>query len=182
MEPSSESLAFHAARLLVLTALAGRPQGDKVRLPALEGRTLLAKLDFFVRYPHYLMRAAAIQGITISAADAGVDERDERSSVESRMVRYLYGPWDHVYYPTLAYAIGKQLLTVEKQRGTDVFRLTARGQATVDRLLLEDSFTPIARRARLVRRLFSRHSGNGVKEFIYRNFPDVVGRRLGAEI
>jgi hypothetical protein len=179
---ASDNLAFHAARLLVLTAIVGRPHGSKGGPPAIEGRTLLAKLDFFLRYPEYLIRAAAIVGEEVSPPDVGLAARDEASSIEARMIRYLYGPWDHVYYPTLAYAIGKQLIVVEKRKATDIFRLTPRGLQVAERLLLEDSYVPLGRRARLIRKLFAKYSGNGLKEFIYRHFPDVVGRSIGREI
>jgi hypothetical protein len=178
----SDNLAFHAARLLLLTAIVGRPQGEKGRPPAIEGRTLLAKLDFFLRYPHYLLRAAEIVGVALSPHDAGLAADDDAGSVESQMVRYLYGPWDHVYYPTLAYAIGKQLIVVEKKKSTDVFRLTPLGLEVAERLLLEKSYAPLGRRARIIRKLFSRYSGNGLRKFIYEHFPDVVSRRIGESI
>jgi hypothetical protein len=45
---STENLAYHAARLLILIGHSGKPQGRSDLLPAIKGRTLLAKLDFFM--------------------------------------------------------------------------------------------------------------------------------------
>jgi hypothetical protein len=45
---------FHAARLLLLLRFYGRSPGGEIA-----GRTKLAKLDFFVRYPRFLEAAVA---------------------------------------------------------------------------------------------------------------------------
>src|SRR5690348_16157449 len=91
-----ESLAFHAARVLLLIRFCGSPRDDRERQPGIRGRTLLTKLDFFLRYPNYLSSA-----VEIRAREQGRAERapvgPELDNVESRMVRYLYGPWDDIY-------------------------------------------------------------------------------------
>lgn len=82
--------SLHAARLLVLiSAFSGTGQGD-----AVEGLTKLAKLDFLLRYPVMLERALAAKGR--STRDVQLEDH-ERLSVESQMVRYRFGPWDHRY-------------------------------------------------------------------------------------
>src|SRR5437588_2238107 len=114
---ATENLAYHASRLLLLISLCGKPRKPTVKsekLPGIEGRTLLAKLDFFIRYPVYLKRAAKLLHTEISDEDLGLATDEEMHSVESHMVRYLYGPWDHIYYSALAYLIGKGLIVVEK--------------------------------------------------------------------
>lgn len=182
MHTASETVAYHAARLLLVVALCGTPQGGSERRPGVKGRTLLAKLDFFLRYPVYLARAAVLQGRRLEIADLGLSTPDELGTVESRMVRYRYGPWDHVYYTALAYLIGKGLLHVEMEGGTEVFRLTERGQAVASELADDPAYVDLAQRAKSVYRLFNRFSGSRLKDFIYANFPEVVGRKLGATI
>jgi hypothetical protein len=102
--------------------------------------------------------------------------------VESRMVRYRYGPWDHVYYIALAYLIGKGLVQVELSGGTETFRLTERGRAIATELAADPAYVDLAQRARSVYRLFNRYTGSRLKDFIYRHFPEVVGRKLGQTI
>src|SRR5687767_8037481 len=98
--PRDESLAYHAARVLLLIARCGTPRSARAAArPGIHGRTLLAKLDFFLRYPEYLRRAAALLRRPVGEAAMGETYRQETTSVESRMVRYRYGPWDHLYYP-----------------------------------------------------------------------------------
>lgn len=180
---TSDNLAYHAARLLLLIRFCGKPQKDRASdLPGIEGRTLLAKLDFFLRYPAYLKKAAEILDRDFSAEDLGLVPDDEVRSVESRMVRYLYGPWDYVYYPVLAYLIGKELTTVEMAGGTEVFRLTSNGRDIADALSREPVYEDLTRRANIAYRLFSRYKGTGLKDFVYAYFPEVVNREVGATI
>ena len=180
---ADETLAYHAARLLLLIRFCGKPRtGSPGALTGIEGRTLLAKLDFFLRYPAYLKRAAEILKKDLSNEDLGLIQDDEVHSVESRMVRYLYGPWDHVYYPALAYLIGKELVTTEVRGGTEVFRLTPMGWDVAGQLAQEPAYGDLARRADTAYRLFRQYKGSGLKGFIYDYFPEVVNRGLGAMI
>lgn len=178
---TNENLAYHAARLLIVIAFCGRPRSSQ-RLPGIEGRTLLAKLDFFLRYPGYLRRAATILKRNLTDEELGLSQEYELRSVESRMVRYLYGPWDHIYYQALAYLIGKQLIVVERQGGTEIFRLMSAGQEVAEQLSHDPAYTDLVRRAESAYRLFNKYSGTGLKDFIYQNFPEVVNRRIGESI
>jgi hypothetical protein len=183
---TTESIAYHAARILLLISYCGKPRRSRATsLPAIVGRTLLAKLDFFLRYPVYLKKAAQILGKEFKDEDFGMAPEAEEAiavSVESRMVRYLYGPWDHIYYPALAYLIGKELITVENKGGTDVFRITSRGQEVSSAFAEDPVYSDLVRRADTAYRLFNQFTGNRLKDFIYRHFPEVVSRRVGETI
>lgn len=182
-ERAGETLAYHAARLLLLIHFCGKPRGGRGSdLPGIEGRTLLAKLDFFLRYPVYLRKAAAILKKKLTDENFGLSADSEVRSVESRMVRYLYGPWDYIYYPTIAYLIGKELVTVEIRRNVEIFRLTPKGQDVAKKLAHESVYTDLAQRADTAYHLFNKYSGSRLKEFIYANFPEVVNRDVGALI
>jgi hypothetical protein len=186
---TTESIAYHAARILLLISYCGKPRSARAAsLPAVVGRTLLAKLDFFLRYPVYLKKAAQILGKEFADEDFGMEaeaaeaEEAVAVSVESRMVRYLYGPWDHIYYPALAYLIGKELITVENKGGTDVFRITQKGQEVSSAFAEDPVYADLVRRANTAYRLFNQFTGNRLKDFIYRHFPEVVSRRVGETI
>lgn len=177
-----ETIAYHAARLLIVMRHAGTPQHDFRRLPGLRGRTLLAKLDFFVRYPTYLEKAAVIRAADVSVAITPPPAGAEALSVESHMIRYLYGPWDDVYFTVLAYLVGKRLIRVELNRGVEVFRLTARGIEGAEQLGSNPAYTLFVERARAAAAVFPRFGGTALKNFIYQHFPEVVSRKLGATI
>jgi hypothetical protein len=178
MNPHTENIAYHAARLLILIRFCGKPRSDPALFPGVEGRTLLAKLDFFLRYPIYLKRASSI----LNNVDVSTISQDEINTVESRMIRYLYGPWDNVYYQVLAYLIGKGLIVVNKKGNTEVFQLSVKGMEISEEIALEPSYADIVSRANFVNRLFSKYNGNRLKEFIYQYFPDVVNKDIGEVI
>jgi hypothetical protein len=176
-----ETIAYHAARLLILLRYCGKPQGRDDIAPGIASRTLLAKLDFFLRYPSYLKRARAILR-KVELKDAGLLAPPESNSIESRMIRYLYGPWDHVYYPTIAYLTGKRLIQIDGKRQLEVFRLTPRGLEVANQISEDPAYMDLAARAHIVHSLFHGYTGNGLKSFIYEQFPEVVGRKIGEMI
>lgn len=182
---NNENIAYHAARILLLITLCGTPRSKQAKtLPGIEGRTLLAKLDFFLRYPAYLKRAAKIlyPEKEITDKDFGLLSNDELKSVESQMIRYLYGPWDNLYYVILAYLIGKELIEVEKRKGTEIFRLTTKGHTVASELISSPIYADLVSRANTVYSLFNKFKGSRIKDFIYSNFPEVVNREIGAII
>ncbi len=177
---TQETLSYHAARLLLLFRFCGKPRRSKFDvLPGIEGRTLLAKLDFFLRYPGYLKKASEILENKITDEDLGLVPDNELHTVESRMIRYLYGPWDNIYYPTIAYLIGKELIIIERQKGVETFRLTGKGFDLANDLSQNVAFHDLSIRADTIYHLFNAYSGSRLKAFIYTNFPEVVNRRLG---
>lgn len=173
-----ENIAYHAARLLLLIQFAGT-RGTKTKPPAIEGRTRLAKLDFFLRYPAYLKRAATQFGKVLTLPELGVVRDEELDTVESRMIRYRFGPWDEVYFPTLAYLIGKRLVRVDASNRTERFELTPSGLDLAKKLGSSDEFADLTTRAKTVYALFSRMNGSAIKDFIYRHFPEVAGESSG---
>jgi len=163
---AEESMELHAARLLLLLNYAG-VKGKII------SRTKIAKMDFFVRYPVYLQKAAAIHNIKIE------DEIDIKP--ESPMIRYKYGPWDSKYYNIFALLIAKGLITVLPSKNGDVFELTDRGRYAVNELDTVE-FENIIERCKVVSGLFRNKTGSAIKDFIYEHFPEVTSRSLGEEI
>lgn len=170
-----ENLAYHAGRILLLIRRCGSP---KKPVPAIKGRTRLAKLDFFLRYPKYLERAGQVLGQSLSLDDLGLADTGESATIESRMIRYRFGPWDEVYYPTLAYLIGKGLVRVDASTRTESFTLTNAGMAVADDLVADSSFSDLRGRADTIYRLFHKYTGTKLKEFIYVHFPEVVEQEM----
>jgi hypothetical protein len=165
---------LHLARLLVLlSAFAGRDGTE-----AVEGLTKLAKLDFLLRYPAMLERALMAKG---SATRDVVLEDHERQSVESRMVRYRFGPWDHRYREFLNILIAKGLVTISVEGRTTVIALTSSGRELANQLAIVPQFEPYVRRSVLLKRHFDLTATN-LMRFIYDTFPEVVTLRSNEEI
>ena len=165
---------LHAARLLVLISAFSDPeQGD-----AVEGLTKLAKLDFLLRYPVMLERALNAKGR--STRDVQLEDH-ERLSVESQMVRYRFGPWDHRYREFLNILIGKGLATVNVEGRKVVIGLTERGHTLASELSASPEFQDYARRSSLLKRHFNVQATT-LMRFIYETFPEVVSLRSNESI
>lgn len=165
---------LHSARILILLGSFTNADGSG----AVEGLTKLAKLDFLLRYPVMLENALKRKGA--SPARARVEEH-ERQSVESAMVRYRFGPWDHRYRNVLNVLVGKGLVAVRIEGRTVVIALTARGRDVSASLRLRDSFEPYAARADVLRRYFDMTATN-LMRFVYETFPSVVALRSNERI
>lgn len=165
---------LHAARLLILlSSFSSTNKGDSV-----EGLTKLAKLDFLLRYPVMLERALAAKGRTtreVILAD------HERLSVESEMVRYRFGPWDHRYREFLNILVGKGLVTVSVEGRKVVITLTESGQKVASELSANPEFQDYARRSSLLKGHFDMQATT-LTRFIYETFPEIVSLRSNVRI
>ena len=144
-----ESLEFHAARILLLLKYAGNRKAEIV------GRTKVAKMDFFLRYPTYLAKVSGEESIL-----------DIGSRPESLIIRYRYGPWDLKYYEVFALLVAKSLIVVRPSPKGDVFALTSRGEHAVTGLLGPE-FDEIVARCSLIRGQFGDMTGTQIKKLIY---------------
>lgn len=142
---------------------------------SLHGRTKLAKLDFFVRYPQYLSRALRIRrGIDVSF-DTNPD------AIEQRMVRYRFGPWDPSYFNILGRLIGRGLIeTIPTPRGI-AYRSTELGRDIARQLAAMPIWADEMNRMRLLKQHFNL-TGSTLKQFIYNHFPEVSQAHWGEEL
>lgn len=148
---------------------------------ALEGRTKLAKLDFLLRYPAYFARALAVRRQTKATARAITDAEAEGQTIEGRMVRYRYGPWDPAYFALLGRLIGKGLVDPTPVLRGIGYRTTDHGRALANRLATEPAWAPVAARVELLHKHFDM-TGHGLKDFIYENFPEVTQAAWGRSL
>lgn len=158
------------ARLLLLIEAFSR--GRKV----LEGRTKLAKLDFLLRYPSYYTRALGIRRPQL------VDPTEEpEPDLESRMVRYRFGPWDPAYYALLGRLIGKGLVRPAPFTRGIGYRVTDKGRTVALAMHCEPAWVDTAERLEVLRRHFDL-SGAYLKKFIYEHFPEVTKATWGQSL
>ena len=169
-----DNVDLHAARLLILLRAFVRTDGNCT----IEGITKLAKLDFLLRYPAMLERALSAKGRTIR--DVKLEEH-EKKSVESQMVRYRFGPWDHRYRALINLLIAKNLVSVAVDGRTVVLSLTSKGRCTACRLAEDPIFEPYVRRSRALKTHFDMKATN-LMRFIYDTFPEIVTLRSNEPI
>ncbi|MBU1737092.1 MAG: hypothetical protein KKG35_03050 [Proteobacteria bacterium] len=169
-----QSPDLHMARILIL--LDAFAEDDQCG--AIEGLTKLAKLDFLLRYPVMLERALEAKGC--STRDIHLDDH-ERHSVESKMVRYRFGPWDHRYRELLNILIAKGLTNISIEGRTFVIVSTEMGRNKAQQLAEEEMFKPYARRAKLLKRRFDLTATN-LMRFIYETFPEIISLKSNSPI
>ena len=163
----------HLARILIL--LNAFQVADR---PAIEGITKLAKLDFLLRYPSAFRKALIARGVPVQRIPVG---NNERRTIEARMIRYRYGPWDHRYRRFLNILVARGLVTIRTDGRTIQIDLTERGNILVAQLTERSAFIRIDERANLLKR----HLNLGAKrlmEFIYEQFPDLTSLEYNESI
>lgn len=165
---------LHEGRLLVLlSAFSGRTGEETV-----DGLTKLAKLDFLLRYPVLLERALALRNAPI--AKARVHDH-ERHSVESAMVRFRYGPWDHRYRTFVNLLVAKGLARVTLEGRTIRIGLTPDGIVAAKSLAESEDFSDADNRARALKQHIDL-GATRLKDFVYEAFPEIVTMKWGVQI
>ena len=165
---------LHAARLLLLLRTFAGPDGAG----RIEGLTKLAKLDFLLRYP--VMLECALQTKRQSIASVQVRPH-ERNSVESRMVRYRFGPWDHRYRMLLNVLVAQGLASVSVEGRTISIGLTPAGTERAGILAQNEAFADLTRRAKTIRTHFDL-TATHLMQFIYDTFPELLTLRKNEAI
>src|ERR1043166_1006345 len=165
---------LHLARLLIL--LEGFAEGSNGG--PIEGLTKLAKLDFLLRYPVMLERALVEKGR--STLNVKLEDY-ERLSVESEMVRYRFGPWDHRYREFLNILVAKGLASITVEGRKVVIDITDQGRERAKQLADRDIFSDYVRRTQLLKRNFDL-TATHLMQFIYETFPEIVSLRSNEPI
>ena len=171
MRPNSfhPSLEGEARLLLLIEAFS---RGNNT----LEGRTKLAKLDFLLRYPEFFARALSVRCPQLAAPSLS-----PATDLESRMVRYRYGPWDPAYFALLGRLLGKGLVRPAPFSRGIGYRATEKGRAVASALRAEEPWQDTAQRVEMLRQHFNL-AGTTLKKFIYEHFPEVTRATWGRSL
>ena len=169
----SKRVTYRATReaearvLLLIDGFSRKSTGPRT----LEGRVKLAKLDFMLRYPRHLATVLAGRGIRATDRES-LDSQD--SPLESRMMRYRYGPWDPSYFAVLGSLVGRGLIEVVPAEGTNAlgYRTTVPGAALAEHLKEDGAFDDVIGRIALLRRHLDL-AGESLKKMLY-DLPEVA--------
>lgn len=166
---------LHLARLLVLLQSADKRRGKKT----VEGIMKLAKLDFLLRYPNCLERVLAVTGGDVEAADV---QPYERTTIETKMIRFKYGPWDDRYRRWIGLLVAKGLVTTYVEGKTVHVGLTDKGREIAREISGLEEFHDLNSRSDLVIKAVGRMPATKLKEFIYETFPELLTMKWGDQI
>jgi hypothetical protein len=172
--------SLHLARLLILLGSAdARKTNPITKARAVEGITKLAKMDFLLRYPTCLERV--LSKLDRQPSDVAVQER-ERTSIETKMIRFRYGPWDARYRRWLGLLSARGLVRLAVEGNTVVIGLTDAGRALVETIRRDSLFSVLAKRSDLTVRAVGSMSATRLKDFVYEAIPEITDMKWGEEI
>lgn len=171
-----DDLAYHQARILLLTEALSRSKGHSGKL---DGLTKLAKLDFLLRYPALAAEVLDRLDRSDSRLHLSADEIAEPTDVEAPMIRYKYGPWDDRYYAILGALIGRQLVRYTRaRRGSVAVTPTAAGRHLASRLAESPNWSEVADRCAAIAEASAGLNGSTLKSLIYQRLANLMERPL----
>ena len=165
---------FHLARLLLLLkAAAGR--SDK----PVQGIMKLAKMDFLLRYPNCLVRV--LKAVGKEALVQQIPE-EERNTIEARMIRFRFGPWDSRYRRWIGLLVAKGLAHTYLDGRTVNVKLTDAGVNVASHIAELDEYRSLAHRSQMVSSAVGSFPATKLKDFVYQVFPEIVNMQWGRQI
>ena len=114
-------------------------------------------------------------------ADVAVQER-ERTSIETKMIRFRYGPWDARYRRWLGLLSSRGLVRLAVDGNTVVIGLTDAGRTLVETIKSNALFSELARRSDLTVKAVGSMSATRLKDFVYEAIPEITDMKWGEEI
>ncbi|WBO86281.1 hypothetical protein [Hymenobacter yonginensis] len=173
---------FHLARLILLLN-----SFDDAESKFIEGITKLAKLDFLLRYPNCLDRVVKAKSLTKAkgnkaARDAQPIMEEETKTIEAKMIRFRYGPWDDRYRRWIGLLIARGLVDAFLDNKTVNLKITNSGKLIATRIASQHEFHQISMRSDLVIQLVGSMGATALKNYIYEIVPEITSMKWGDEI
>lgn len=165
---------FHLARLLILL----EASSGRTRKP-IQGIMKLAKMDFLLRYPNCLARVLEDRG---KARDAATIPLEQRNTIEAKMIRFRYGPWDSRYRRWIALLVSKGLVEAYLEGRTVNVRLTEQGKSVAQHLQKLNEFEELARRGKMVCAAVGLMGATALKDYVYKVIPEILDMKWGKDI
>lgn len=165
---------FHLSRMLLLLKACSKRSNKPV-----DGIMKLAKLDFLLRYPNCLVRVLKALGKE-NLAD-GIGE-EERNTIEARMIRFRFGPWDERYRRWIGLLVARRLAQTYLEGRTVKVVLTEAGHRLAEELGEKQEFSDLTARSKTVSKAVGDYTATKLKDFIYKVFPEITTMKWGEEI
>lgn len=168
-----ESYDFHLARLLILMNEMSKKEYGEI----IQGITKLVKLDFLLRYPNVLEQALKRKGKSTASIKIKPYEVD---SVESKMIRYKFGPWDNRYWEFLRILEAKGLIDFGEENKTVLIRITPQGKTIAENLIDLKEFEDYFKRSKVITTTFGKNKATYLMKLMYDLRPELYQMKYGA--
>lgn len=170
-----DNVEINLTRILILLNIFSQSNSKEL----FRGLTKLVKLDFLLRYPINLERAVNFN--RKRKIDCYIKEY-EKYNVESKMIRYLYGPWDPKYRNYINILVAKKLISIKKIGKTFIINLTEKGLEVSNTLIEIPDLEDYKNRSLILYNEFKDYSSTKIKNYIYKVFPEITSLDIGDEI
>jgi hypothetical protein len=165
---------FHEARILLLLDHITKRKPDGI-----DGITKLAKLDFLLRYPVFLQRVLDKTKKKPSVVDI---KEYELHTVESKMIRFRYGPWDHRYRSWIGLLVAKGLANTFLKGRTVFVTITDKGKELAEQFRTLPEFDDTNTRSSIISQFVGSMSGSKLKRLVYEVVPELSNMSWGDHI
>ena len=166
---------IHLARLLILFSILSTKEYGKT----IVGLTKVAKLDFLLRYPTALEKAMEIENKPFKKVNV---KNHEKTSVESKMIRFKFGPWDHRYWSFLSILSSKKLIKISKIGDTNIFQITEKGKKLSEDFIKNTEFDDYVNRSKLISTHFGKLTATTLMNKMYVLRPELKEMEYGEKI
>jgi hypothetical protein len=116
-----------------------------------------------------------------SPEDVAVEDR-ERTCIETKMIRFRYGPWDARYRRWLGLLSSRGLVRLAVEGNTVVIGLTDAGRTVATSMKDNPLFVELARRSDITVKAVGAMSATRLKNFVYEAVPEITDMKWGDEI
>jgi hypothetical protein len=168
---------LHIIRILLILGSASK----RKTTTTVQGITKLAKLDFLLRYPNCLKRALLAERKDLDSIKIVFNEF-ELHSIESKMIRFKYGPWDQRYRRWIGILVSKGLAITFVKGRTVCVEITELGKTVFEQIKYFEDFATLTNRCDIILKVFGTFSATKLMRFIYQTFPELTTMKWGEEI
>lgn len=158
--------------LMLLNTFSGKKKTGKI-----EGIIKLAILDFLIRYPVALDRVLEqeeIKGNKKAASKRLVLQSYEWNSIEAKMMKFNFAPWDFKYRKTISILKAKKLVEIDVNSKKVVLGITDKGIKLSNSINEINSYKYLLIRCRILKTIFGSWSQKKLIDTIYFTFPEIL--------
>jgi len=89
----------------------------------------------------------------------------ERTTIESKMIRFKYGPWDDRYRRWIGLLVSQGLVSVDFEGRTVFINLTEQGKQVANLFAADVAYQDLLERSQIVHKVFGSYSATKIKDF-----------------
>jgi hypothetical protein len=163
--------------LILIDTFAGKNSNGKI-----EGITKLAILDFLLKYPVALDRTLEKQKTLGNKAinKKGFElESYEVNSIDAKMMRFNFAPWDFKYRRIVSILKAKGLISVDLEGNKVALQITSNGIDMAKEIRSLNNYKYLIKRCKIIKTVFGNWSKKKLIDMIYITFPEILTLKVG---